>query len=495
MAPDLVEPAHLWVPDEYDPERTLGPQVAAVATLAGYAPDLEQRLLLDLAFALDKDGKSLAFEVVIVAPRQNLKTGFLKQYALGQLFVRHEELVPWSAHEFSTAAEAVTDLEALIDGSDALRSRVQFTSRGGVAKRGAVPEVKLTKKAGGGRIIFRTRTAGGGRGLSGNKVILDEAYALQAAQTGALYPIMLAKPDPQVVAASSACRPESAVLWDMVKRGRAGGHRRMVYAEWCAPEPAVACDAGDECSHDRGVPGCGCDKPEVVRLAHTAIARGRIQLQTVMDLRASLPPEEYCREVMGWHDEVIDGSQLLDFSGWPALEDADAEMVEPVFFGVAVAPDRTRAAIGAAGPAVDSERTLLELVDRRAGVGWLVERCKELHDRYPGSRFVIDNHGPAASILEDLREAAVPVDEMATADVATAAEQFVDGIKEAVYVHGPQREIDDAMLVAQPRPVGDGRVAIGRRASGGDVTALEAIAYAAWGAAGASNYDVLESVY
>ncbi len=82
---------------DYDERRTLGPEVAAVATLAGFAPDPEQQLLLDGSFALDRAGKSVAFEVVVIAPRQNLKTGFEKQYALGQLFVRREPLVVWSA--------------------------------------------------------------------------------------------------------------------------------------------------------------------------------------------------------------------------------------------------------------------------------------------------------------------------------------------------------------------------------------------------------------
>src|SRR6266508_3522209 len=79
VAPDLVAPAYLSIP-EYDAERSLGPEVAAVCTVANFPPDPEQRMLHDGAFALDKQGKSVAFEVVVIAPRQNIKTGFFKQY-------------------------------------------------------------------------------------------------------------------------------------------------------------------------------------------------------------------------------------------------------------------------------------------------------------------------------------------------------------------------------------------------------------------------------
>lgn len=479
---DLVPPAHIWVPDGYDPERTLGPAVAATAALAGFPPDPEQRMLLDLAFALDKDGKSLAFEVVLIAPRQNLKTGFLKQYAMGQLFVRHEELVPWSAHEFGTAAEALNDVEALIDGSDILRSRIELTTRGGVAKRGAIPEIKLTRKAGGGRMIWRTRTAGGGRGLSGRKVILDEAYAVQAAQTGALYPIMLAQPDPQVIAASSACRPESAVLWDMVRRGRAGGHQRMVYVEWCAPGPETACDAGEVCTHGREVAGCGCDKPEVIELAHTAIRRGRIQLQSVMDLRTSLPVDEFCREIMGWHDLVVDAGSVLDVANWPHLLDEGATMAEPACFALSVSQDRGWASIGAAGSAGDG-KFLAELIDRRPGTAWVVARCKELAEAQGKNiPFAIDNRGPAASLMLELQKAGLTVLGMSASDAADATEEFLDSVKAGTIVHGPQPEVDDALLVVRPREVGDGRSALGRKASKTDITALEVLVFALWGA-------------
>lgn len=163
-----VEPAFRSVP-AYD--RTLGPEVADLSRLAGYGPDPEQEMALDAIFAIDGSGRSVAFETAVIACRQNLKTGVFKQAALGWLFVTDERLVVWSAHEFRTSQEAFRDLDELITGSDLLRRRVKHIYRGNGDEA-----IELLSGA---RVIFKTRTKGGGRGLSGRKVILDEAFALQ----------------------------------------------------------------------------------------------------------------------------------------------------------------------------------------------------------------------------------------------------------------------------------------------------------------------------
>lgn len=449
--------------------------MGAIATLAGFPPDPEQQLLLDAAFAVDGSGRSVAFSVVVVAPRQNLKTGFFKQVALGQLFVRDEPLVVWSSHEFDTAREALNDVEALIDSSDLLRKRVRFTARGSTASHGAVPEIVLLSGA---RLKFKTRTAGGGRGLSGRKVILDEGYALQPGQIGALMPIMLAQPDAQVFLGSSACRPESAVLGDFVKRGRAGSDPRMVYAEWCAPDPDVACDSGDLCSHSRESRGCGCDKPELLRAVHSAITRGRIKLETVTDLRRTMPPDEYGREVMGWHDETVGSMAAVSFDDWQRCEDPESGC-QPACFAVEVSLDRAWGTIGVAGPSGD--RAHVEMVDRRRGTGWMVDRCQELEVKYNRPQFVVDGGGPAASLIPELEKAGLWLTVADTRDVAAAYAGLVDALEQGQLVHGPQADVDQAVISGIARPVGDGATALGRKASGVDITPLVSVTLALWG--------------
>lgn len=356
-----------------------------------------------------------------------------------------------------------------------LSRRVKKTNRGDVAKHGAVPEIELLNGA---RLKFKTRTSGGGRGLSGRKVILDEGYALQAGQLGALLPIMLAQPDPQVYVGSSACRPESAVLWDMVKRGRAGGDPRMVYAEWCAPDPSEACADGERCHHDRGTVGCGCDKPELLKLAHTAVTRGRILIESLVDAR-KLPVEEYCREIMGWHDSTQAGEQPISLDSWAALEDV-SPMLSVRAFAVEVSLDRAWASVGAAGPTSDG-RIAVELVDRRRGTGWVVDRCKELA-RHGVAQFVVDGGGPASSLIPDMQSAGLSVLVINARDVAAACAGIVDAAAQRTICHGPQADLEEAVLGAAKRPLGDGAFAFGRKISTVDIDAFLAVTLAYWAA-------------
>lgn len=243
----LVEPKFHTAPAWTE---TLGPEVADLCEQVGYTPDPEQRLLLDDTFGLDRHGNSVAFEVAAICCRQNLKTGFLKQAALGWLFVTDQRLVVWSAHEFGTAQEAFRDMEQLISGSDMLRRRVKNVSRGNGDE--------AIEILGGPRLMFKARTKGGGRGLTGDKVILDEAFALQPAHMGALLPTLSARPDPQVAYGSSAGLSSSAVLRGLRDRGRAGTSSKLAYAEWCAPEGICLTVA---CTHVLGTEGCALDDP------------------------------------------------------------------------------------------------------------------------------------------------------------------------------------------------------------------------------------------
>jgi hypothetical protein len=457
--------------------------VAAVATLAGFPPDPEQQLLLDVSFGLDKHGRPLVFETVLIAPRQNLKTGFLKQRALGKLFVQDRPLVVWSAHEFDTSRRALLDLEAMIESAPSLRRRVRLTARGKVATHGAIPEITLEPRPGkqyGATLAFKTRTSGGGRGLSGDDLFVDEAFAAQADQMGAVMPIMLARPDSQVDFASSACRPESEYLWDLVQQGRAGGGRRMLFAEWCTPPPSEVCDAGDVCTHGRESTGCGCDKPEVIKLAHSAVTRGRIELQKITDLRRTMPPAEFGREIMGWHDEPDEDTTALSFDAWQKLEDLGSKAESVTGFGVEISLDRAWGSFGAAGPR-DKKRAHIELVERRRGTGWMLARAEELDRDHGRPMFVIDGGGPAASLITEFEDAGLWVVVADTSDVAEAYAFLVDAVAQGGVSHGPQVELDQAVMAAKKRPVGDGKFALGRKASGGaDITPLKCVELPLW---------------
>lgn len=468
-----VPPAHLSIP-KY--ERTLGPEVAAICELAGFSPDPEQRLCLDAIFALDKNGKSAAYSVGIICCRQNLKTGLIKMCELGWLFVADERLIVHSAHEFDTASEAFRDLDNLISGSEFLSKRVKRTTTGNGKE-----SIELYSGA---RIKFKARTKGGGRGLSGGKVVLDEAYALKPEHMGALLPLLSAQPDPQVIYASSAGRPESEVLRGIRDRGRSGREGRMFYAEWCMPDPKDACDDGDSCTHELDVQGCGLDKPEMTQLSNPQQGR-RIALQTIRDERRELPPAEFGRERAGWWDDPADGVSVIDAEDWQACAREESKIKGRFSVGVSVRTDGLAASISVAGDSrskKDAGRTVGELIERRPGTDWVVPRLAEIFKkrRRKAAVLVLDPTSLAGGFLEDLRTAgllAASADDDTTFEVcgrdetpvgdnsrlhlvggreyAQACVALVNSIREGTFRHLDQAPLNESVEGARTRPLAD----------------------------------------
>lgn len=223
-----LEPTHLHVPEYVE---TFGPEVADINARAGFAPDPEQELILDATFAILPNGKPAAFEVDMVGPRQNFKTGALKMIELGWLYVTKERLVIHSAHELSTTEETFRETAALIEDNSFL-SRHLLPSRGerpGITAANGRWAIELT---GDRRLRYRARRDTGGRGLSGDKVVLDEFFAVTPAVIGSLYPTLSARPTPQVVSASSAGLLMSEALRDKRDRGRRGLTPNQFYIEY-----------------------------------------------------------------------------------------------------------------------------------------------------------------------------------------------------------------------------------------------------------------------
>jgi hypothetical protein len=313
--------------------------------LAGFPPDPEQELALDALFGIDGDGRSVAFEFAIVAARQNIKTGLLKQAALGWLFITDQPLIVWSAHEMDATREAFRDLTNLIENCRPLAKRLESGPTNGVFRGSGQEAIALAPSKDcpyGQRLKFKARTHSGGRGLTGNKVILDEGFALQDSHMGSLLPTLSAVPDPQVAVGSSACKPDSTVLRRLVERGRSANaekRRRLGYMEFCAPEDS--CEH-ENCPHYVGFPGCAMDKREYIVMANPQAGK-RITWEYLEGERDSLDPAEFGRERLGWHDKPdLAGEPKITLELWNGLADAGSAPVDPVSFGIYTNKDRTR---------------------------------------------------------------------------------------------------------------------------------------------------------
>jgi len=488
-ASTLVEPAYANYPAFTE---TLGPEVADLCELAGYGPDPEQRMALDVLFALGEDRWHPAvFEMAVVCARQNLKTAFLKQAALGFIYVGGAELVMWSAHEMDTARAAFRDLVSLIENCPPLARRLADGPTHGIHRGNGNECIEFAPSPEcprGQRIMFKARTKTGGLGLSGDKVILDEAFALQDEHIAVLMPILSTRPEAQLVYASSACREDSDVLRRIVERGRSGNREargRLGYLEWCAPEDACE-DA--KCPHYPGYPGCAMDKREFLQMANPAAGR-RISWEYLADERRSMPPEKFGRERLGWHDRpALGDAPLISRDMWRALVDPDSTPLDPVSFGVYVNRSQTYSAIGVAGyradglfhvgvvPAVRGDDNALSL----PGIGWIPDRVKELVDSWGPCAVVIDERSEAGSLITDLQGLGVDVQTTNAAAMAQACGRFFAAVRDREIRHQGSRPLEDAVCSAKRRDLGDAW-AWDRRDPDSDITQLVAVTLALHG--------------
>lgn len=473
LARRRVEPTWLSHPDYVE---TYGPEVADICALAGFAPDPEQELILDLTFAIDRSGKSAAFEIDIIGPRQQFKTGSIKQMELGWLFVTEQKLIVHSAHELDTTAEAFRELAELIESTPALSRRLAPTrgERQGISEGNGRWAIEL---AGGQRVKYKARTAGGSRGLTGWKVVLDEGFALQPTHMGSLLPTLAAVPDPQVVIASSAGKATSDVLHEAKERGRAGTSPRQVYIEYGDRHAHSGC-ADDDCDHAKTARGCAFDDEQRWARIMPALGR-RVTAETVRAMRQSMPVDEFGREFMVWWDDPA-GLNLELLASWRDCTDEESAPATRPVLAIDVSPKSRSAAIVACMWRPDG-LPHLEVVAHAPGADWVVARAVDLKARHRPLDWVLDPAGPAGALLPKLRDAGIEPREMTTRDVGQASEAIAQATTAQELRHLGDPVLSRAIAGAATRDIGDGLWTWSRRRSDADICPLVAATEAFWG--------------
>lgn len=479
----LVSPTYSHVPVYVE---TFGPEVAELNAAAGFAPDPEQELCLDALFAIGPDGKACVYDFCVVCSRQNLKTGLFKQAAVGWLFVTEQRLVVWSAHEMSTTREAFRDLVGLIEGYEAFSKRLAPGPSNGIMRGNGNEAIELRS---GQRVIFKARTNGGGRGLTGDKVILDEGFALKASHMGSLLPTLSAVDDPQIVSGSSAGLVDSAVLRGMRDRGRAGSSPRQAYFEWGAPEQSCA---DLDCTHIWPIAvGCALDNRDFWAMSNPAMGR-RITVETIQAEREVLPPGEFTRERLGWWDDPT-STGPFPAGIWAARAESALDPVSGLavsriegvpHVALDVSPDRRGCGLAVAGKRPDG-KLQMELVEDEIpiSVGNLVKRAAEVVRKHGAAGVWLEPASAAGSLMPALVAEGVKVLEVKGQAVNQACGLVYDGILDGSIVHLGQSDLDMAVGGTQKRETSDS-FRWDRRGDA-NISPFMAATFAAWAAAAA----------
>src|SRR5262249_36316123 len=207
---------------------TTGKEAVELCRMAGLDLDPWQEFVLVHSLGERVDGKWAAFEVALVVPRQNGKTLLACARELVGLFLLGERLIIHSAHQFDTSLEGFRQLLYRVEETEEFSRQVKR-----VSKSHGEEGIELK---GGQRVRVRTRTKGGGRGITCDCLILDEAMILPEATVGALLPTLSARPNPQVWYAGSAVdqeiHDEGITLARLRERAQKGGDPALAYFEW-----------------------------------------------------------------------------------------------------------------------------------------------------------------------------------------------------------------------------------------------------------------------
>lgn len=445
-----------------------GQEAIELARVAGLVLDDWQAWVLTHALGEKPDGKWAAFEVGLNVPRQNGKDAILEARELAGLYLLPERFIIHSAHQFDTSIEHFRRLLYLIENTPDLDRQVKRVSR-------SHGEEGIELKDGS-RIRFRTRTKSGGRGFSGDLLVLNEAMELAEAFHGALLPTLSAQSvtgSPQVWYTGSPVDQmvhENGIVWARIReRGLAGGDPSLAYFEWSAPfENLEDVTDPDNVAHwAQANPGLG------IRIAPGHIAA---------EMR-SLGDREFAVERLGvgdWPETDPNAGQLITMEAWRALVDAQSKPQDPIFFAYDVSPDRKRATIAAAGRRAD-KLGHIEIIEAGPGTDWVVDRLVSLTKRHKYVSVLTDARGPGASLLHELEPHGVKVKALNSQEYAQACGLFFDAVERQSLRHLGTSELASAIRGAATRPLSDAW-AWSRKNSNVDITSLVASTLAHWGA-------------
>jgi hypothetical protein len=484
------EPRIRQVPEYVD---SSGPEAIELAERAGLELDAWQQLVLTDMLGERPDGRWASFEFGLTVGRQNGKGSVLEARELAGLFLLDEKLIIHSAHEQATSSEHFRRLLNLIEGVPEFDQRVLKAPKG----KGA----EAIELRGGQRIFFKTRTGGGGRGLTGDLVVLDEDMILAEEIMSTLGPTMAARSilgNPQLLYTGSAIdqenRSHDGVVVSRLRSRALAGVPRVGYVEWSADVGGWLTAHGLRFDPD---------KPEIDQVTPALLADPEMWAQANPGMEIRISQEHIANEHGGMLSARGFAVERLSIGDWPDPSEAagreiSAEIWEDCLdphskagklraFAVEVTPDRRYSAISVASRRADG-KIHVETVEHERGTGWVVARAVELGRKYKAP-IGLDERGPAASLLPEFKEAGlepVPPDTpsaklvtIGSGDFAKAYGVFVDAATQRILRHLGTPELNTAVAGAVTRKIGEA-TGWSRRDSDVDISPLVAGTIATW---------------
>lgn len=443
----------IWTPPlvELTPETSYGYAVIEFARDILNEPlDPWQAWLVIHMGELLPDGRPRFKQVLIIVARQNGKTHLLRILALFWLFIEQWELILGTSTNLSVAREAWDKAVQTAETNPTLR---RWMPPKGVRRANGEQTLSAIRDDGpAGRYLIAASNRRGGRGLTIDRLILDELREHRSWEAwNAATPATNARPHAQIVAITNQGDDESVVLDSLresahkdIEQGTSQYSREAIF-EWSAPDGA---DISDPNVWAYANPNLGyrLDLDSIKGPALRALEAGGTE-------EAGFRTEMLCQRVRSLQ-------AAFNARAWAACYKAGTRVdpALPYTWGFDVNRAGTRATLIAAQK-VDGKDRIQVIAEWRTPEDLqhvTEDLAKKLRERKPKALLWFPN-GPAATYgakLKNLRIPGVQIQEL-SGEISDAAMGFADAVQAERIEHDNDPLLNDHVIGAQKLWSGD----------------------------------------
>lgn len=431
-----------------------------------------QKHEMELFLALNKERRFACRTICISKPRQNGKSYSARFYAIWKAVIEGKKVL-YSAHHGKTTREMFKAIKDFIERTPSIQKKL-LPGSDGIRKSAGLEGFFF---ANGGCIEFQTRTNSGGRGVTYDVIIIDEAQELTDEQLDAIKPTTIASEsgDPQMIYLGTPPNAKciGTVFRDFHKKVHSGDSDGIWWLEWAVEElPDMS------------------DRMAVLELAYkTNPAMGyRIKEDVMLDvIDTATAVDGFAREYLGWWSNIASSLIAISAQLWESCRvsanDLPSQDDGIVTYAVKFAPDGSTGALAAAIRPDDGKPYVQLIAYRSMGSGvrwfsdWLIQREDD------AATITVDGRAYSGALVNSLIDAEFARDQLVTpssTDVATACSMLVSAVESHSVTHGGQDELDRSACGCRKRKIGNNGGYGFESTEDADATPIEACALALW---------------
>lgn len=484
-----IETPRIFTP----PRRTLTPETSHGYAAIRFAEDMLgvqlfpwQKWLLIHALELNADGSYRFRFVIVEVARQNGKTMLMLVLALWHIYALDSPTVIGTAQDLANADKAWGEAVEWAQSDEELSELIEKVNLG---------HPKFMRLSTGCQYRVASASRKGGRGFSGDLVLLDELREHQSWDSwSAVTNTMNARPKAQAWALTNAGDALSVVLRYL----RAQAHRDLGWPDGDADADILEAldeemqeyltEAGDD-----GVLGWfeWSAHPDAKRtdrqawaqanpsMNHTDVVENCVTERAINAAMRTNPPSQFEIEVLCRWVSMAEAGPFPEGS-WRETLDNDAVPAPdtPRMVCVAMSWNRSKCYIARAAKDADGVPVIGIAADR-TGTDWVIPWLIDNRESY--SAIVIQSNGaPETSLIDDITNANLPIMAWAGPDLGSATGLMFDRLEKRKLRHLAHPGLDSAATSAAVRVLSQGAWLIDLAASPTDAAPLKAAIGAVW---------------